>query len=126
MYGYWRFSKFKVPCSRCNALILWIKCFAHVVLYDGFLVITILSQYNSKNIESIAINVIINVWILGFSKFKVPCSRCNALILWIKCFAHVVVPVGFLMITILSQYNSKNIESIAINVIINVWILAFF
>ena len=47
---------------------------------------------------------------LGFSKFKVPCSRCNALILWIKCFAHVVVPVGFLMITILSQYNSKNIE----------------
>ena len=55
---------------------------------------------------------------LGFSKFKVPCSRCSALILWIKCLAHVVVPVGFLMITILSQYNSKNI--IANNVIINV------
>ena len=62
---------------------------------------------------------------LGFSKFKVPCSRCNALILWINCLAHVVVPVGLLMITILSQYNSKNIESIVINVIINVWILAF-
>ena len=63
---------------------------------------------------------------LGFSKFKVPCSRFNALVLWINCLAHVVVPVGFLMITILSQYNSKNIESIVINVIINVCILAFF
>ena len=68
MYGYWRFSKFKVPSSRCNALILWIKCFAHVVVPVGFLMITILSQYNSKNIESIAINVIINVWILAFFK----------------------------------------------------------
>ena len=68
MYGYWRFSKFKVPCSRCNALILWIKCFAHVVVPDGFLMITILSQYNSKNIESIAINVIIYVCILAFFK----------------------------------------------------------
>ena len=66
MYGYWRFSKFKVPCSRCNALILWIKCFAHVVVPVGFLMITILSQYNSKNIVCIAINVIINVWILPF------------------------------------------------------------
>ena len=66
MYGYWHFSKFKVPCSRYNALILWIKCFAHVVLYVGFLVITILSQYNSKNIESIAINVTINVCISRF------------------------------------------------------------
>ena len=66
MYGYCRFSKFKVPCSQCNALILWIKCFAHVVLHVGFLVITILSQYNSKNIESIAINVIINVCISRF------------------------------------------------------------
>ena len=66
MYGYWRFSKFKVQCSRCNALILWIKCFAHVVVPVGFLMITILSQYNSKNIESIAVNVIINVWILAF------------------------------------------------------------
>ena len=74
MYGYWRFSKFKVPCSRCNALILWIKCFAHVVVPVGFLMITILSQYNSKNMESIAINVIINVRILAVSlKFKVPC-----------------------------------------------------
>ena len=61
-----------------------------------------------------------------FSKFKVPCSRCNVFLLWIKCFAHVVVPVGFLMIAILSQYYTKNIESIAVNVIINVWILAFF
>ena len=119
------FLSLRVPCSRCNALILWIKCFAHVVVLVGFLMITILSQYNSKNIESIAINVIINgYW--RFSKFKVPCSRYNALILWIKCFAHVVVLVGFLMITILSQYNSKNTESIVINVIINVWILAFF
>ena len=59
-------TKFKVPCSRYNALILWIKCFAHVVLYVGFLVITILSQYNSKNIESIAINVTINVCISRF------------------------------------------------------------
>ena len=47
-----------------------------------------------------------------FTKFKVPCSHCNAFLLWIKCFAHDVVPVGFLMITILSKYNSKNIESI--------------
>ena len=66
MYGYWRFSKFKVPCSRCNALILGIKCFAYVVVLVGFLMITILSQYKSKNIESIAINVIINAWILAF------------------------------------------------------------
>ena len=66
MYGYWRFSNFKVQCSRCNALILWIKCFAHAVVPVGFLMITILSQYNSKNIESIAVNVIINVWILAF------------------------------------------------------------
>ena len=66
MYGYLGFSKLKVPCSRCSALILWIKCFAHVVLYAGVLVITILSQYNSQNIESIAINVIINVWISRF------------------------------------------------------------
>ena len=66
MYGYWRFSKFKVQCSRCNALILWIKCFAHVVVPVGFVMVTILSQYNSKNIESIAINVIINVRILVF------------------------------------------------------------
>ena len=66
MYGYWCFSTFKVPCSHCNALILWIKCFTHVVVPVGFLMITILSQYNSKNIESIAINVIINVWILAF------------------------------------------------------------
>ena len=68
MYGYWRFSKFKVPSSRCNALILWIKCFTHVVVPDGFLMITILSQYNSKNIESIAINVTIKVCILAFFK----------------------------------------------------------
>ena len=66
MYGYWHLTKFKVPCSRYNALILWIKCFAHVVLHVGFLVITILSQYNSKNIESIAINVTINVCISRF------------------------------------------------------------
>ena len=65
-----------------------------------------------------------DIW--RFSKFRVPCSCCNALILWIKCFAHVVVPGGFLMITILSQYNSKNTECIAINVIINGWILPFF
>ena len=68
MYGYWRFSKFKVPCSRCNALILWIKCFAHVVVPVGFLMITILSQYNSKKIESIAINDIINVCKLSIFK----------------------------------------------------------
>ena len=61
-----------------------------------------------------------------FSKFKVPCLHCNAFLLWIKCFAHVVVPVGFLMITILSKYNSKNIESIAITDIINVCKLSFF
>ena len=66
MYGYWRISKFKVPCSRCNALILRIKRIAHVVVPVGFLMITILSQYKSKNIESIAINVIINAWILAF------------------------------------------------------------
>ena len=72
MYGYWRVSKFKVPCSRCNTLILRIKCFTHVVVSNGFLMITILSQYNSKKIESIAINVIINgYW--RFSKFKMPC-----------------------------------------------------
>ena len=68
MRGYWRFSKIRMPCSRCNALILRIKCFTHVVVPDGFLMITILSQYNSNNIESIAINVIINVWILAFFK----------------------------------------------------------
>ena len=55
-----------------------------------------------------------------FTKFKVPSSRCKALLLWIKCFAHDVVPVGFLIITILSKYNSKNIESVAITDIINV------
>ena len=63
MYGYWRFSKCNVPCSRCNALILRIKRIAHVVVV-GFLMITILSQYKSKNIESIAINII-NAWILA-------------------------------------------------------------
>ena len=68
MYAYWRFSNFKVPSSRCNALILWIKCFAHVVVPVGFLMITMLSQYHSKNIESIAINVIINLCILAFFK----------------------------------------------------------
>ena len=66
MYGYLRFSKFKVPCSRCNALILWIKSFTHVVVPDGFLMIPILPQYNSKNIDSIAVNVIIDVCILAF------------------------------------------------------------
>ena len=68
MYGHWRVSKFKVPCSRCNALILRIKCFTHVVVPNGFLMITVLSHYNSKNIGSIAINVVINVWILVFFK----------------------------------------------------------
>ena len=68
MCGYWCFSKFKVPCSRCNALILRFKCVAHVIVPDAFLMITILSQYNSKNVESIAINVIIDVWILAFFK----------------------------------------------------------
>ena len=59
------FPGLRCLCSRYNALILWIKCFAHVILYVGFLVITILSQYNSKNIEFIEINVIVNVWISG-------------------------------------------------------------
>ena len=61
-----------------------------------------------------------------FSKFKLPSSRFNAFLLWIKCFAHDVVPVGFLMITVLSKYNSKKIESIAITEIINVCKLSFF
>ena len=61
-----------------------------------------------------------------FSKFKVPCLRCNAFLLWSKSFAHVVVPVGFPMITISSKYNSKNIESIAITEIINVCKLSSF
>ena len=66
MYGYCVFLSLRCRVHSCNALILWIKCFAHVVLYVGFLVITILSQYISKNIESIAINVIINVCISRF------------------------------------------------------------
>ena len=61
-----------------------------------------------------------------FSKFKVSCSRSNAFRLWIKCFAHDVVPVGFLMITILSKDDGKNIKSIAITDIINVSKVKFF
>ena len=67
MYVYCRFSKFNVPRCRSNAFLLWVECFRHVVVPVGFLIITILSQYNNKNIESIAINDIIKVCILSFN-----------------------------------------------------------
>ena len=66
------------------------------------------------------------MYIVVFPSLMCLVDVSNAFLLWMKCFTHVVVPVGFLTITILSQYNSKNIESVAINVIMNVCILSFF
>ena len=66
------------------------------------------------------------MYIVVFQSLMSLRCRSNAFPFSIKCFRHVVVPVGFLVITILSQYNNKNIESIAIIDIINVCILSFF